>query len=99
MYYAHKKFYGHVTKVEGRGVLETVNGSIPVFPGEMIFTNRYGQQEVITEHSLKKDYEAVEPMTIEEIAKGYIEMGEINLEEANEGVHTYLEGMWTDKPC
>ena len=98
MYYAHKKFYGHVTKVEGRGVLETVNGSIPVFPGEMIFTNRYGQQEVITEQSLKADFETVEPWgkSEEEIKNIYAELSDTYLEEANAGIHTNNDGMFNE---
>lgn len=99
MNFAHNKFLGHVTKVCENGVLETANGSIPVVKGELIFTNGYGQQEIITNDYFQKHYVPVKKMTEEEIEKAYVEMADTYLEEANAGIHTYLDGMWTNKPC
>ncbi|MGM9988468.1 MAG: hypothetical protein ACI35O_14765, partial [Bacillaceae bacterium] len=69
-------------------------------PGEYLITDQIGNKTIITETMYKHLFVPVEKVDIkEDLMRGYLEMGEINSEEAEAGRHTYTEGLFTDKPC
>lgn len=84
-YIAHKSFVGQVEKVEKDGVIFMFGEEIPVNKGELVFKNLKGEQQLITKKQLDNDFVGVKiaerpKINLNEMAKGYIEMGDINLD-------------------
>ena len=59
--------------------------------GELVVRYADGHKESHTKQYLAENYVHVDKL---KMALGYEAMGEINLEEANAGVHTYQDGMF-----
>lgn len=79
MYFAHKGFLFSIKyKCDDGYIAEKEDGYMFKIPKE----------------ALKKYYKPVKKLDKEEMARGYIEMGLINKEEAEAGMHTYQDGMW-----
>lgn len=84
-YIAHKSFVGQVEKAEEDGVIFMFGEEIPVNKGELVFKNLKGEQQLITNKQLDNDFVGVKiverpKINLNEMAKGYIEMGDINLD-------------------
>jgi hypothetical protein len=83
MLYANNKFLVSVERVDEDGELHTVNGSIPVWKGNLIMTDQYGNQSVTTESYFYENHTPVRkmkhaqpkkkksPFEIQQIAEGY----------------------------
>lgn len=97
MYYAHKQFLVTARMVEEDEWLSTDNGEFLVKKGNIILTDYNGNSFPTTPEFFKIDYVPVKlvnkKINVEEMAKGYQEMSEINLEEANAAKDTYNDGM------
>lgn len=97
MHYAQKQFIVTAKVAKEDGWLTTENGEFEVKKGELILTDYQGNSFTTTEFFFKEDYVPVKltkaEIDIEAMAKGYEEMGEINLEEANAAKNTYEDGM------
>ncbi len=92
--YADKRFLVSINRAEEDGILHTQYGvSVPVKRGEIVVHHQSGNDVVLTEDQFNKYYIPVRKQIYERMAKGYQEMGEINLEEANASVHTYNDGL------
>lgn len=101
MYYAQKQFLVTAKRVEKDGWLTTEIGEVPVKKGEIILTDHNGNSFTTKDEFFKEDYVSVKltekEIDIEAMAKGYQDMGEINLEEANAAKNTYNDGMGINK--
>lgn len=73
--------------------IETMWGTDFGFAGDYICTRLDNSQMIISQKEYEEDY--VNVTLYESMAKGYEEMGKINLEEAEAGKHTYNDG-WFD---
>ena len=98
MLYAHKKHLVSVIRLTEEVKLHTIDSFQFGHPGEYLITDQFGNKTIITEKTFKVFWEPVEKVNLkEDLKRGYIEMGDINSEEAEAGKHTYTEGWFTDK--
>lgn len=66
-------------------------------PGEYLLKDQLGEYTVLTKDYFEELYQPVKKVIDKEkMARGYMEMAEINLEEANAGMYTYGEGFTGD---
>lgn len=96
MYYADKRSLLTVVRAEEDGILHTINGDFPVNKGNIISTNQFGNQSVMTESYFYEYHEPVRKIrkkrnkpNIEDIAKGYAEMGYL-VDESNKNNENYI---------
>jgi hypothetical protein len=91
MYYASKRFLVQVEKPEQEGEIITQYGSIPVKPTDIVATDEFGIQFVMTENYFNDNYVPVEKVKrnfdLEAMAKAYAEA--LPNQEENE---TYING-------
>lgn len=99
MLYAHKRHLVSVEKLTEKVTLYTMDSFELGHPGEYLITDQFGNKTIITARMLKMMWEPVEKVDMEEeMKKGYEAVKDIYLEEAEAGKHTYTEGLFTDKP-
>src|SRR5690554_5475282 len=91
--YAHRKFLVNVNRAEEDGVLTSQFVDVDVKKGELFITDQSGNVETMSDEFFEKNYVPVLRVDELAMAKGYMEMGDINLEEANASVHTYNDGL------
>jgi hypothetical protein len=97
MYYANKKFLVQVERAETDGYLDFGETAQPYFEGNMIATDEYGNQSVLTENYFYENFVGVRKLrkgktprkSIEDYAKGYIEMGQL-VKQSNENDENYI---------
>lgn len=95
--YAHKKFLVDAVKLTEKVIKYNENGAVIGLPGEYLLKDQLGEYTVLTKDYFEELYQPVKKVIDkEQMARGYMEMAEINLEEANAGVHTYGEGFTGD---
>jgi hypothetical protein len=58
--YAHKNFLVHVNRVEEEGTVQTQSGVLPVFVGDILTTDEYGNTTVMNERYFLDNYVEVE---------------------------------------
>lgn len=56
MLFAHKKFLVTVQELEEDGTLHTIGASYPVFKGEMLLTDEYGNKFTCTKQRFEEYY-------------------------------------------
>lgn len=100
MLYAHKRYTVSVVELQEDVILETFGGSQFGSKGDYLATDQCGNKFIIEREIYFRDYVEVEKPKIDKLAlaRGYIEMGAINLEEAEAGKYTYNEGWGSGKP-
>ncbi|MGM7720681.1 hypothetical protein [Metabacillus sp. Hm71] len=92
--YANRKFVVEAVEVKTKGVAVGQFADVYYEPGEILMKDLNGQPFVVTKGHFEQNYIPVEVEDkYADMAKGYMEMGDINLEEANAGVHTYNDGL------
>jgi hypothetical protein len=98
MYYAQKKFLVTVYRAEETGELLTMQGEIPVRPTDIIATDQFGTQFVMTDKYFYENHVPVRKIKktktprksqLEEYANAYIEMGEL-VKQSNENNENYI---------
>jgi hypothetical protein len=98
MYYAQKKFLVTVDRAEETGELLTMQGEIPVRPTDIIATDQFGTQFIMTDKYFYDNYTPVRKMkktktprksTLEEYANAYLEMGDL-VKQSNEEDQNYI---------
>ena len=100
MLYAHKKHLVSVVMLMEEVKLITFGGPQFGNPGDYLVTDQVGNKSIVPANEFKAEWEAVKKIDLKEYMKqGYEDMGDINLEEAEAGKHTYTEGLFTNKPC
>ena len=91
--YAHKKFLVDAVQLTEKVIKNGESGEIIGLPGEYLLKDQLGEYTVLTKEYFEEQYQPVKKVIdIEQMARGYMEMAEINLEEANAGIYTYGEG-------
>ena len=100
MLYAHKKHLVSVVRLTDVVELYTFGGLQIGYPDDYMVIDQNGNKSIVPANEFKTEWEAVKKIDLKEYMKqGYEEMGDINLEEAEAGNHTYTEGLFTNKPC
>lgn len=95
--YAHKKFLVDAVQLTEKVTKYNANGKVIGLPGEYLLKDQLGEYTVLTKDYFEEYYQPVKKfIDKEQMARGYMEMAEINLEEANAGVYTYGEGFTGD---
>ena len=105
LFYVDKKLLGTKKSVEMDGTLLTMDCELPVFKGQIIFTNHAGQHLVMSEKHFEDNYLEVEKkenkplsnFTYEQMAAGYQAMAELDPEE-DENYIKELKNNLSDKP-
>lgn len=92
MHFAHKKYLVRFEEMQEDGVLHNQFGSISFLKGDKVAVNYYGNRFVVSKGQDEKYYVPVK-IDKEVMSKGYEEMGDINIEEAEAGVHTLSDGL------
>lgn len=59
MYYASKRFLVQVERPEQEGEIHTIYGTLPVKPNDVLATDEFGVQFVMSEDYFKNNYVAV----------------------------------------
>lgn len=99
MLYAHKKHLVSAERLKERTELHTIDSMQIGLPGEYLLTDQKGNKQIASEEHFESMWEPVakvESDMAEAMKRGYIEMAEINLEEANAAVHTYNDGLFKE---
>lgn len=96
--YVNKKFVFRAREVKEKCKAVSQYGEMSMFPGEICLTDLYGNEmpetkELFDEHYIPLNVDEEKLSLYEKMARGYQEMGDINLEEAEAGKHTYSDGL------
>jgi hypothetical protein len=93
MYYASKRFLVQVERPEQEGEIITQYGSIPVKPTDIVATDEFGIQFVMTDQYFSDNYVPVEKVKkdidIDAMANAYAQMGEL-IKQSNENNEDYI---------
>jgi hypothetical protein len=97
MYYVHKKSIVTAQRIEKDGLIPTQIGEVLALEDQIALTDRYGNTDIVSEEwlndnyiQLKKERKAKKPkFNIEDMANGYLEMGEL-VKQSNENDEDYI---------
>lgn len=93
MHYASKRFLVQVERPEQEGEIHTIHGTLPVKPNDILATDEFGVQFVMTEKYFSDNYVPVQKVKrdfdLEAMANAYAEMGEL-VKQSNENNEDYI---------
>jgi hypothetical protein len=92
-YYASKRFLVQVERPEQEGEIHTIHGTLPVKPTDIVATDEFGVQYVMSEKHFSENYLPVQKVKrnfdLEAMANAYAEMGDL-VKQSNDNNEDYI---------
>jgi hypothetical protein len=93
MYYSSKRYLVQVERPEQEGEIHTIYGTLPVKPNDVLATDEFGVQFVMSEKHFQENYVPVEKIKkdidIDAMASAYAQTGEL-VKQSNENNEDYI---------
>jgi hypothetical protein len=93
MYYSSKRYLVQVERPKQEGEIHTIYGTLPVNPNDVLATDEFGVQFIMSEKYFNDNYVPVEKIKkdidIDAMSATYAEMGEL-IKQSNENNEDYI---------